>query len=135
MSFIVSRALILFTDAKHDFFVNTVVKSPQQKTKFTFQHTHIKRSHWTTDVLSSQMNLNILNWAICILPLQYNTRNQKGRKANYCETIFLSKFILKRRSPRRATKVCFSCRPKMEAGRMRQLGAARAQPCKGLGIN
>ena len=38
----------------------------------------IKPSHWTTDVLiTSQMNLNIVNWAILPCKLQYNTRNQK----------------------------------------------------------
>ena len=39
----------------------------------------IKPSLWTTDVLTSQTNLNILNWAILPCKLQYNTRNQKGK--------------------------------------------------------
>ena len=33
----------------------------------------------TIDVLTSQMNLNILNWAILPCKLQYNTRNQRRK--------------------------------------------------------
>ena len=34
-------------------------------------------SHWMTNVLTSQMNLNLVNSAILSCKLQYNTRNQK----------------------------------------------------------
>ena len=39
----------------------------------------IEHGLWKTAVLTSQMDLNILNWAILPCKLQFNTRNQKWK--------------------------------------------------------
>ena len=43
---------------------------------------NVTASLWTNNVLTSQMNLNILNWAILPCKPQYNTGNQR-RKSNF----------------------------------------------------
>ena len=56
---------------------------------------HIEQSHWTINVLTSQMDLNILNWAISPCKLQNKTKNKKGN-TTYCENVFISTLNLKK---------------------------------------
>ena len=90
-------------------------------TKFTWKLLSISlmASFSTSKVLTSEMNLNILNWACLPCKHQYNTRNQKG-KGNLLWDCFYPKV-------KKEVTRCFSCYPKMKAG-CRRPGATRAQP-------
>ena len=72
--------------------------------------------------------LTFLIEPFCLVNFNPTQEIKKG-KTNYCEIVFISKLNLKKGGRLAGwLGICFSYRPKMEDGRLRRPGAARAQP-------